>query len=306
MSAKAERLVNLTVALLAAERPMTFAELRERMGEWQGGDAESQRRKFERDKDELRRLGVPIETVTTDPLGGESAYVVDRASYALPDIDLTAEEMTVLAVAFQLVDGGADRIAFSKVAARAPDPAPADDDLPARSRIRIRADDLDAVEPLATAVADRRVVRFRYRAADGRVTDREVEPVALVSRRGRWYLRGVDRAREDGRTFRNDRIVGRVTVTDEPASAPVGDSIAEDLFDPDDEEQIVLAVRDRVGWRRETRRDRRLRATSRALAAAGDEVVLSPAAVRDEVVAGLHAVLAAHGTAGDAPAPAVS
>ena len=85
MSAKTERLVNLTVALLAASRPLTFAELRDRMGEWRGGDPESQRRKFERDKDDLRRLGIPIETVPTDALGGELAYAIDRDRYALPD-----------------------------------------------------------------------------------------------------------------------------------------------------------------------------------------------------------------------------
>lgn len=291
MSAKAERLVNLTVALLAASRPLTFAELRSRMGEWQDGDRESQRRKFERDKDELRRLGVPIETVTTDALGGEAAYVVDAEQYALPDLDLSVDQMTVLAVAFQLVDGGADRVAFSKVAARAPDPT----DASTPSGVRVRAEDLAAVEPLAQAVADRRVVRFRYRSGSGETSDREVEPTALVSRRGRWYLRGHDRARDDARTFRADRVVGAVTVTDEPSTATAsGEDVAADLFTSSDEVTIDVAVRDGDGWRTEQRRDQPLRATARALGAVPDEVVLAPPAARADVVEGLRSVLAAH------------
>lgn len=291
MSAKTERLVNLTVALLASPRPITFAELRRRMGEWQGGDHQSQRRKFERDKDELRRLGVPIET-SQDP-SGEAAYVIDRDRYALPDVPLTVEQMTVLAVAYQLVDGGADRVAFSKVAAGAPDPDDPQDRVP--TGIRVRPDDIDAVGPLARAVVDRRVVRFTHRKPDGTTTDRVVEPTAMLSRRGRWYLRGVDRTRDARRTFRADRIVGPVEVTDEVATATAEDDpFAEELFASPDEVELTVAVRTDDGWRREHRRDRWLRATADALGAAPHEVVLAPADVRAAVVAGLEAVVAAH------------
>jgi proteasome accessory factor B len=59
---KVERLVNLTVALLEARRPLTFDQIKARTRFYGQDDAESARRMFERDKDELRRLGVPIET----------------------------------------------------------------------------------------------------------------------------------------------------------------------------------------------------------------------------------------------------
>jgi proteasome accessory factor B len=291
VTAKTERLVNLTVALLSSRRPLTFAELRSKMGEWQDGEFASMRRKFERDKDELRGLGVPIDTVERD---GEVAYVIDDDAYALPEVELTAQQMTVLAVAFQLVDGGADQLTFSRVAALAPDPHETD----APSGITVHAVEVDPVRPLATALVDGRVVRFRHRKPDGTETDREVEPRAMLARRGTWYLRGHDRTRDDARVFRTDRIVGEVELTDEVVDLPAdGDDAAElaSLFDLPDEVDVTVLVREGEEWIREERRDRRFRATSRALQAVPNEVLVEPTDARDAVVDGLRAVLAAHG-----------
>jgi proteasome accessory factor B len=270
VSVKTERLVNLTVALLATQRPQTFQQLRERMGEWQEGDAQSQRRKFERDKDELRRLGVPIDTVTTGAFGGEAAYVIDPARYELPDVSLTVQQMTVLAVAFQLVEGGADQLTFSKVAARAPDP---------------------------DHLVERRVVRFTHRKTTGERTAREVEPYALLSRRGTWYLQGFDRTRHDHRMFRTDRIEGEIQLTDEPMTIDLGTvdaSHALTVFELPDEIELTLAVRTSEGWQQQRRRDRWFRATSRALSGTPDVVIIDPPDAHAAVLAGLHAVLEAH------------
>ncbi len=293
MSAKTERLVNLTVALLATRTPVTFQQLRERMGEWQDGDPESQRRKFERDKEELRRLGVPIDSVMTDSLGGEPAYRVDPARYALPDVPLTVEQMTVLAVAFQLVEGGADQLTFSKVAARAPDPQEAT----VPSGITVRAADVSHVTPLASAIVEGRVVRFTHRRTTGERVEREVEPYALLQRRGTWYLRGFDRTVEDHRIFRTDRIEGKVLVTDEPVTIDpqeVDPRGADALFELPDEVDVTVAVRGPDGWEVEHRRDRWWRATSRALGDSPDVVMLAPTDAREAVVDALRAVLAAH------------
>lgn len=291
MSAKTERLVNLTVALLSSRRPLTFSELRTKMGEWQDGEFASMRRKFERDKDELRELGVPIETVDRD---GDAAYFVDDDAYALPEVELTAQQMTVLAVAFQLVDGGADQLTFSRVAALAPDPRATD----APRGITVHPVEVDPVRPLAEALVDGRVVRFRHRKTDGTETDREVEPRAMLARRGTWYLRGHDRTRDDARVFRTDRIIGEVEVTDEVVAAPAdGDDAAElaSLFELPDEIDIEVAVRAGDAWVREQRRDRWFRATSQALQAVPDEVLVEPADAREAVVDGLRAILTAHG-----------
>lgn len=291
MSAKTERLVNLTVALLTTRRPLTFAELRQKMGEWGDGEFASMRRKFERDKDELRRLGVPIETVDRD---GEAAYFVDQAAYALPEVELTAEQMTVLAVAFQLVEGGAEQLAFSRVAALAPDPGEAE----APAGVTVHPTSLGAVQPLAKAIVEGRVVRFRHRKPSGEETDREVEPRAMLARRGTWYLRGLDRTRGEPRVFRTDRIVGEVELTDELVGVPGGDDDAEALaalFELPEEVTLEVAVRVGEDWEVETRRDRWFRAVSRALGAAPDEVIVHPPDAHAAVEHGLRAVLDAHG-----------
>jgi proteasome accessory factor B len=118
---KVERLVNLTVALLEARRPMTFAEIRRRTRFYEQDDAESARRMFERDKDELRRLGVPIE-VRELAFGDELGYLVDRGAYEVEDLDLTPEEVAALAMAVQLTGSEGEHLALTKLVARAPDP----------------------------------------------------------------------------------------------------------------------------------------------------------------------------------------
>lgn len=291
MSAKTERLMNLTVALLSSRRPMTFAELRRRMGEWDDGAPESMRRKFERDKDELRRLGVPIETV--EDVGGEMAYLIRAEDYALPDIELSVQQMTVLAVAFQLVEGGVDRLAFSRLAAMAPDP----EEVAAPSGITVLPPAIDPVRALTEAIIDRHAVRFTHRKPTGERTEREVEPRALLARRGTWYLRAHDRTRDDIRVFRTDRIVGEVVVLDEtfdvPADADDAGALAA-LFEQADDIDLRVLVRNGDEWDVEQRRDRWFRATSRALGAAPDEVIVDPPSAHEAVREGLAAVLAAH------------
>ena len=292
MSAKTERLVNLTVALLSSRRPMTFSELRRRMGEWDDGAFASMRRKFERDKDELRRLGVPIETTTS--VDGEVAYRIDTDDYALPDIELSVQQMTVLAVAFQLVEGGVDRLAFSRLAARAPDP----EEVAAPSGITVLPPPVDPVRRLTEAIVDRRPVRFTHRKPTGETAVREVEPRALLARRGTWYLRGHDRTRDDLRVFRTDRIQGDVELLtgsfDVPPDADDAGALAA-LFEQADDIDLRVLVRTGEGWTVEQRRDRWFRATARALGAAPDEVIVDPASAHAAVVEGLRAVLAAHG-----------
>lgn len=205
MTPKTERLVNLTVALLEARRPMTFAELKQRTGFYDQADAGSARRMFERDKDDLRRLGVPVEVVDV-AFGEDLGYRVDRRVYELPDVALTSEEVAALALAVHLTGGESDRLALTKLVARAPDPIPLQDQ-PA-VRVELAADPVDAV---ADAVVSRTSLAFSYRAADGSVSQRTVDPYAIVQRRGSWYLVAQDHDRQAVRAFRLDRMQGRPT-----------------------------------------------------------------------------------------------
>jgi len=209
-----ERLVNLTIALLETRRPSTFEELRRRTGYYPQEDPASARRMFERDKEMLRSFGVPVET--RQDFGMEDpGYLVDRRAYELRGIDLDAQEVAALALAVEMLGAPEGALALAKVAARAPDPAPLDRPL---TRVGIPVTDIDVFAP---AIVERRVIRFEYRTADGRVALRTVEPYGIVRRRRAWYLVGRDRDRGEPRGFRTDRMLGSLEVLDPPAAFEV-------------------------------------------------------------------------------------
>ena len=212
MAVKVERLVNLTIALLEARRPLSLAHLRDRTGYYAQDDPESARRMFERDKDELRALGVPVRT-QFDPLSGEAGYVIDRQDYELPDVDLDRDEMAALAVALRVTGQADERLALSKLAARAPDPLGAPTDVDARVSLETQA-----VDEVADAVVGRCTVRFTYRKADGEEADRTVDPYGVVLRKGAWYVVGRDHDRDDLRAFRLDRVRGHVRPVGDPGA----------------------------------------------------------------------------------------
>jgi len=225
---KVERLVNLTIALLEARRPLTFAEIRRRTGYYAQEDSESARRMFERDKDDLRKLGVPISTRDV-AFGDDVGYLIDRRAYELPDLDLTRDEVAALSMAVGMAGVEGMRLTWARLAARSPDPI----ELPAPGvRVLIAA---DAVESLADPIVHRSTVEFTYRAQSGESARRSVDPYAVAQRRGSWYLVGHDRDRGALRTFRLDRIDGDVDVVSEPGnfSEPPKFDLAEALRRPE-------------------------------------------------------------------------
>jgi proteasome accessory factor B len=300
VSAKVERLVNVTIALLETRKPLTFAELRSRTGYYEQADRESARRMFERDKDDLRRLGVPIETRPV-PLAAEDGYLVDRDAYELPDVDLTSEEVAALALAVRLT-GERGSLELAKLAARAPDPAELATDPVTRVAVAP-----PAVEAIADAVVARAPVRFRYRPLRGDVATRSVDPYAVVQRRGAWYLVGRDHDRDALRAFRLDRFEGAATVTG-PGGGYVPPSdldLAAVVAGPDAGEVVAeLAVAPTARWAVEARGGTPTggRAGDRAvlelrvdpvrdlpwlLGLSTEVAVLRPPALRDRLVAAL-------------------
>jgi proteasome accessory factor B len=247
---KVERLVNLTIALLEARRPMSLEDLRRRTGYYDQRDRESARRMFERDKDELRSLGVPVRT-EHDPLSGEAGYVVDRRDYELPDVDLDRDEMAALAVALRVTGRADERLALSKLAARAPDPVAA----PATVEARV-ALETQAVDGVADAVVGRQAIRFSYQTGSGEQRERTVDPYGVVLRRGTWYVVGRDHDRDDLRAFRLDRVRSRVRPVGEPGAYEIPDDV-----DPGAHVQgpvgeatdVLLAVSSTARWAAEAR-----------------------------------------------------
>ncbi len=239
-----ERLVNLTVALLETRRPVTFDELRRRTGYYPQPDAASARRMFERDKDTLRAMGIPVET-RQDFGMDDPGYLIDRARYELRDVDLDAEEVAALALAVDMLGPDVGALPLAKVAARAPDPAPL---AAPPARVGLPVTDVDVFAP---AIVDRRTVRFTYRTADGRTGERTVDPYGVVRRRRAWYLVGRDHDRDGARGFRADRMLGEVRTIgpegafDVPSGLDLGSVVSGPDVVPVD---VTLRVRSEGTW----------------------------------------------------------
>jgi predicted DNA-binding transcriptional regulator YafY len=208
--AKLERLLNLTALLIETPRPLSAIDIRERM-EGYPHDQVAFRQAFERDKRDLREMGIPL-SVETVPgtMPAVDGYRIPKDRYYLADPGLTPDELAALHLAAEVVrlEGGAADEGLAKLGATAgAGPAPRGDDLaalPGRS-------DLGG---LFGAVIDRRPVRFTYRDQA-----RTVDPYRLDFQRGRWYLTGFDHTRDDERVYRLDRIAGEVEVLEGPVFA---------------------------------------------------------------------------------------
>ena len=209
-----ERLVNLVVALLDTRRPLSRQELRQRVGGY-SDDEDNFHRNFERDKDLLRQMGIPVVTEPIDPARPEAGtgYRVPRDLYELPDPGLDEDELVALGLA-------ASAVAFEGVGAEARRPRPCGSwpgasgagSSRARPPVAPPGGPLadvpvdEAVATLFAGVTERRVVRFGYNGLRrGGST-----PTRLSYREGQWYLAGFDHGREAERLFRTDRIGGPV------------------------------------------------------------------------------------------------
>ena len=210
---KLERLLNLTAALLSTSRPLSAAELRERLGKSAYSDNKAAfRRTFERDKADLRAIGVPLEVSTlhgSDP--PVEGYRIPAAQYSGRDLRFDPDELAALHLATSLVrvEGGAGgaltKLGDASETVGVPE-AETVGELPFH----------EALSTLVGSAVGRRAVSLSYRGAE-----RLVEPWRLSFNRGHWYLVGWDRARSEERLYRVDRIDGAVEASG-PAEQPVG------------------------------------------------------------------------------------
>jgi proteasome accessory factor B len=226
-SDKTERLLNLVICLLYTRQPLSKAKIRDAVPQYgTTASAEAFDRMFERDKDELRDLGIPLVTEPGDVLfDDEPGYRIDRREYALPEISFAADELAVLGLASrawaQASLAGPAAQALRKLEAAGVE---RDDASLIGIEPRVRTAE-PAFEAVKKAVLERIPVAFTYRtASSGGVAIRHVQPWGIASWHGRWYLTGFDRDRNAPRVFRLGRIEGEVATEGKPASydVPVG------------------------------------------------------------------------------------
>ncbi len=240
-----ERVLNLLAFLLTAERPVTADEIRHTVAGYNQGSDEAFRRTFERDKELLRDLGVPLQLSFTDPWEVEQGYVVPPQEYALEDPGLTDAERAALCLATQVVRLGGQssgRAAVLKLggagAASAGEPLAAE-----------LGDALDDLSVLFGAVVERRPIRFTYRNRR-----RRLNPLGLAHRRGHWYLVGLPAGGSDVRSFRVDRVEdlevpGSQNAFTPPPGFHVSDVLPEAPWEAGEERLMIEAKFDpEVAW----------------------------------------------------------
>src|ERR1700722_19789681 len=251
---KTERLLGLVVCLLSTRRYLTADQIRQAVPGYQEQD-DLFKRMFERDKEDLRDLGVPLETGVNHPFDDDPGYRIRQQAYELPELRLEADEAAVLGLAARVWQRaaleGAAAGALLKLRAAGIE---AGDDRPAPHGIEPRLGTPEAaLGPLWEAVRDPRPVTFSYLAA-GRSEPqrRELEPWGVVNRHGRWYVAGWDRGRDDTRVFRLGRIAGAGKFCGAPGSVTLPDGadvreLVRDWDSPARDHTAVLRVRSGTG-----------------------------------------------------------
>lgn len=208
--ARTERMLNLLFVLLNSRTPLTREQIRERVPGY-GDSNEAFERMFERDKAALRDLAIPVETKPVDMFHDDVlGYRIDRSDWLMPEISITAEERTYLALAASAWQNAqlstAARQAVSSVDAREQG---AEISVPvslAKGRRHI-------TEILA-AIANGKTVVFDYVGLNqSEVVKRTIDPWRALLHSGHWYLIGFDQDKGEVRTFRTDRIVGDLVET---------------------------------------------------------------------------------------------
>lgn len=211
--------MNLVICLLSTSRFITAERIRSIVAGYDDtASDEAFSRMFERDKNELRDLGIPLETGRVSSMDPTEGYRINRDAYALAEITLTADEAAAVAVATQMWQSPelvtATQGALLKLRAAGVDVDASDSAVAIMSPAAlpgVRGSER-VLGILLSAIDSGRAVQFDHRPSRADpVTSRTVEPWGVVTYRGRWYLVGHDRNREAPRTFRLSRILGEVT-----------------------------------------------------------------------------------------------
>ena len=223
VSRKIERLINLTIALLATKRYLTKSEIFRTVDGYEGSP-ETKERMFERDKDDLRSLGIAIEVGSFDPLfNDESGYRIKSENYQLDLGEVTPTEISLLSLAADAWQGAAfadaTQSAILKLSSIGVHSDPIE--IPALShKLSNSSKDLETV---TTAIANSEFLIFTYLSAKLEPQERSIIPFALSNKAGFWYVTGVDQEQQEVRTFRVDRMQGAIEMKEnkDPFEFPV-------------------------------------------------------------------------------------
>lgn len=305
-----ERVLDLMIALVNSRTRMSKAQIRERVRGYHGEPAAFERT-FERDKDLLRELGVPL-VVERDPVHEDDVgYRIDVDAYRVPTAEFTPQEIGVLALAAAVHNDATWRTQAGRGVTKALGLGPVAEEAAPPLRLALRTPEA-SFEPLLDAIETRSRVSFQYSSTRSPRAVRHLQPWRVVARHHGWYVIGWDEDREAVRAFRLSRIEGEVTPggphgREIPAELDV-DAVIGHRSDPvtvrvalAPERAALLRARGRVvgthdvggqAWDVVEYEATDQRDAAEEIASHGpDALALEPAAVRDDVIARLRAAV---------------
>lgn len=245
VSRKSERLVNLTIALLGTKKWLSKSQIFSTVDGYDG-ESEAKERMFERDKDELRKLGITIEVGSFDPLfEDEVGYRIRPDQYQTDINEISPIELSLLTMATKAWQGAVlDTTALSALVKLKSIGIDSDfDSIPALSpRISPSDENLSIV---VDAISEGRAISFTYLSADLESQLRTIEPYGAGTKNGFWYVAGQDLSKKALRIFRLDRIDSKITPQGKGGAftIPTGFSMSDLLSSPEKVSSAVLAIR---------------------------------------------------------------
>lgn len=245
VSRKSERLVNLTIALLATKRYLTKTEIFNSVDGYEG-TPETKERMFERDKDDLRSLGIDIEVGSFDPLfNDEAGYKIKQEKYQFELGDITSIEISLLSLAAEAWQEASFGDVAQKALLKLRSIGIPSDELSIPGTVHKLNDGGQDLSLLTKAIAQSQRLAFSYLDSNLSSKMRSVVPIALSTRNGFWYLSGVDQDTQEIRTFRVDRIRGSITASEGPPDfqTPTGFDPSRALSEPSTNDFALIDVR---------------------------------------------------------------
>lgn len=210
VSRKSERLVNLTIALLATSRWLTKSEIYRTIDGY-SGELEAKERMFERDKEELRNLGIEIEVGSFDPLfEDEVGYRIRPENYRIQLSELSELQFSLISVATQMWRGAVLASQANSALLKLKSLGIESD----AEGLSLNVQPLDVSDEkilhIIDAISARKVISFGYLNRESESQQRAIEPLGVGTKNGFWYVAGNDLDRKEIRLFRLDRFSSSV------------------------------------------------------------------------------------------------
>jgi proteasome accessory factor B len=210
VSRKSERLVNLTIALLATTRWLTKSEIYRSIDGY-NGDVDAKERMFERDKEELRNLGIEIEVGSFDPLfEDEVGYRIRPEKYQIQISSLSVNQLSLISLATQMWRGAVLSSQANSALVKLKSLGIESDS----EGLELTAQSIDVSDENLTHIIDaisaKRTISFSYMNRDAISEERALEPYGVGTKNGYWYVAGNDLAKREVRLFRLDRFSSTV------------------------------------------------------------------------------------------------